>query len=368
MYDDPSQAWTKNYDFKRFGMEIKLSPAPGLPDLTDTYDYIAEQCRLHKEEQNRRMEECILGISVLTADEPTANGTIYPKEVLADVFGQVDPDKEYSTKFESAPVNRTFGGYAAFPTSYTLQDMIDERCTVRAVSVRPLLPRDVEHSLKSCYDRIAGIFKPEYKPLLDEIKFNGSTITDVIRADDKTGEIHYYQRHWSTGDLIPDGDDPTGFATCKDKGSVEVVKRPVEAAAGKDYIESDDYYKQMQWNPFGGYPCFEIKQLELSLILQGKSSNHMGYSTVWQVSRGGLNLIGRFGIHYIESKDEYVAMLISDIDGSHTYSLGIRSPRLQANALSADPDQWPIGTKVEITAGSAGNVNPDIVLLLKSLI
>lgn len=64
-----------------------------------------------------------------------------------------------------------------------------------------------------------------YTVTKDEITFNGSPIADVISYDEKTGEVHYYERHWSTGDLIPDGTDPTGNRTAKSKGTVKVVKK-----------------------------------------------------------------------------------------------------------------------------------------------
>ena len=56
-------------------------------------------------------------------------------------------------------------------------------------------------------------------------RFNDQLIGDVISYDETAGEIHYYERHWSSQELIPDADDPTGYRTARSKGQVKCMKK-----------------------------------------------------------------------------------------------------------------------------------------------
>ncbi len=124
------------------------------------------------------------------------------------------------------------------------------------------------------------INKPNYDTTVytvtkDEITFNGNPMSDVISYDEKAGEVHYYERHWSTGDLIPDGTDSTGHRTAKSKGTVKVIKK---------YKEDKPFYPDETGGPLdrdqgpyddvgGWYPCGTAGRSPQSLgtSFQGRS-------------------------------------------------------------------------------------------------
>lgn len=102
----------------------------------------------------------------------------------------------------------------------------------------------------------------------DEIKFNGSPISDVISYNEDTGQIHYYERDWRTQDLIPDGTDPTGYRTCSAKGKVEVVHKytPPPVDYGQQASSCDGV--DQGWYPYG-CPSFSQDVSSLSFVYGG---------------------------------------------------------------------------------------------------
>jgi hypothetical protein len=233
--------------------------------------------------------------------------------------------------------------------------------------------------------------------LTDEVKFNGSPMTDVISANEETGEIHYYERHWHTNERIADGTDPTGYRTCREKGKVEVIKKPAPSQSmGDGYNSNDDYYKNNPWYPGG---CFvkelrvgsalnltlrNLKQINLSSIPGQPGVCHLAEFT--PVVMDGLT--GK-GSHFVlswaaEDGDDLVLTLAPcQPDGSFvldgtlnslgapniiTITFRVKSPHLRIpNVPSDDPATWPANTSIEVRAGSAGAVDADILRLFAKL-
>jgi hypothetical protein len=102
---------------------------------------------------------------------------------------------------------------------------------------------------------------------MDEITFNDRPISDVISYDETTGEIHYYERHWSSGDLVADGTDPTGYRTQREKGNIKVVNKYVPPKKETPPADATEGFGN-PWYPHG-IPGFTESANNVSFEWQG---------------------------------------------------------------------------------------------------
>jgi len=255
----------------------------------------------------------------------------------------------------------------------------------------------------------------------DEIKFNGSPISDVISydvgtpGDETAGEVHYYERHWSSQELIPDASDPTGYRTGRAKGKVEVVSRYVPPAPDYGDKALSDCLDQ-GWYPYGS-PSYSQLVSNVSFVFEGfeelscfddtgrltgkytasvlnglrVDGGDLGYGwTLISASeeRNALTLAfvkitlkaPRSTIHRCHLSLMGVGGLAYEVWGyPHIYkSVRVTHPQMGNSAWSWsvgvpstvepwEPATWPSGSNISLGARPQGGVSPNILNVLRKL-
>lgn len=160
-----------------------------------------------------------------------------------------------------------------------------------------------------------GSLVPGIDIVKDELRFNGSPISDVISYDETTGDIHYYERHWSSGDLIPDSSDSTGYRTGKDKGKIEVVTRKSPTGSNPtNPCDNSNYDNNCQpWYPYGcpGF-CETAKQVsfKLDLFLPIAVTDNTG---MWNTSSRDIAVLDNLVVDGVDLGDNWVLIEVKEV-------------------------------------------------------
>jgi hypothetical protein len=243
--------------------------------------------------------------------------------------------------------------------SYTLQDLMNERTTGRYTYIGPLKPMGVQLP-KVGYmpsparwpsnavlgtppaTRIVSYPSPVHEIVftdeefaavsitMDEITFNDRPISDVISYDETTGEVHYYERHWSSGDLVADGTDPTGYRTQREKGNIKVVNKYVPPKKEEKPTDGPEAFGN-PWYPYG-IPGFADTVNNVSFEWHGRDEIFY-YDTKGHAASDLGVLLNKLTIDGVAFGDEWT-MTAAEERGSDLVICFVKLKHLRSSVLS----------------------------------